>query len=181
MAILWFSRTVNGEMAMSGHLVEMFGHNHWANLRLFDWCAGVDDALLDSSAPGTFGDARSTLVHLVSAEERYVELLTGEVIPEDRRLKPEDSFPGLALLRERIDASGRRLIEIAGSTPDDHIIAGTFLDGGPYRLRATTLLIQAINHASEHRTHIMTVISQHGIEAPETDGWLYGEEALDPA
>ncbi|CAN5552948.1 DinB family protein [soil metagenome] len=165
---------------MCRHHIEMFGHNRWANLRLFDWCAGVHDALLDSSAPGTFGDARSTLVHLVSAEERYVELLTGDEIPDDQRLEIDDPFPGLELLRERIDASGQRLIAIAGSTPDDHIIEGTFLDGRSYRLSATTLLIQAINHATEHRTHIMTVISQHGVEAPETDGWLYGEEALDP-
>lgn len=165
---------------MCRHFVEIFGHNRWSNLRLIDWCAGVDDALLDSSAPGTFGDARTTLVHLVSAEERYVELLTGEIIPEDQRLKLEDPFPGLDLLRERIDASGRRLVELAASTPDDHIIEGTFLDGRPYRLSATTLLIQAINHATEHRAHIMTVISQHGVEAPESDGWLYGEEVLDP-
>jgi len=166
---------------MCRHLVELFGHNRWANLRLIDWCAGVDDALLDSSAQGTFGDARTTLVHLVGAEERYVELLTGETIPADRRLELEDPFPGLELLRERIDASGRRLVEVAASTPDGHIIEGTYMNGEPYRLSATTLLIQAINHATEHRAHIMTVISQHGVEAPESDGWLYGEEVLDPA
>ncbi|MEZ4522752.1 MAG: DinB family protein [Thermomicrobiales bacterium] len=66
---------------MSDHLVDMFRHNRWANLRILDWCAGLDDDLLDSSAPGTFGDARRTLVHLVGAEERYVEYLTGEVMP----------------------------------------------------------------------------------------------------
>ncbi len=161
---------------MSSHLTETFRHSHWATLRILDWCGELDDELLDSSAPGTFGDARATLVHLVGAEERYVELLTGEPILEAERLNRE--FPGIDLLRERADRSGQRLIELAGSTPFDAVVEGTFLDGNAYRLRATTLLIQALHHAAEHRTHVMTVISQHGIEVPDTDGWTYGEENL---
>jgi uncharacterized damage-inducible protein DinB len=166
---------------MNEQLIEIFRHNRWANLRLFDWCAGLDDDLLDASAPGTYGTAGSTLVHLVGAEERYIEYLTGELMPDERRLDPDGPFPGLAALRERVSASGECLVELAASTPDAHVLVGTRLDGTPYRIRATTLLVQAIHHAAEHRTHVMTVISQHGIDAPETDGWLYGEEVLDPA
>ncbi|MEZ4522753.1 MAG: hypothetical protein R3A46_14070 [Thermomicrobiales bacterium] len=55
---------------------------------------------------------------------------------------------------------------------------GNHLNGEPYSLRATTLLIQAIHHAAEHRTHLMTVISQHGIAVPDTDGWTFGNEML---
>ena len=58
------------------------------------------------------------------------------------------------------------------------MVHGHHLDGTPYELRATTLLIQAIHHAAEHRTHVMTVISQHGVEVPATDGWTYGDEVL---
>lgn len=166
---------------MNEHLIEIFRHNRWANLKLFDWCAGLDDGLLDASAPGTYGTAKATLVHLVGAEERYIEYLTGELMPEERRLRLDARFPGLEVLRERMAASGERLVEIAASTLDDHVLVGTRLDGTPYRIRATTLLVQAIHHAAEHRTHVMAVISQHGIDAPETDGWLYGEEVLDPA
>ncbi len=164
---------------MGGHLIDTFRHNRWANLRLLDWCAGLDDELLDASAPGTFGDARTTLVHLVGAEERYVEYLTGELLPDERRLRLDAPFPGLDVLRERVDASGARLIELAGSTPHDQVVRGHHLSGEPYTLRSTTLLIQALHHAAEHRTHVMTVISQHGVDVPETDGWSFGVEVLD--
>ena len=163
---------------MSNHLIEAFRHSHWSTLRILDWCDGLDDELLDSSAPGTFGDARTTLVHLVGAEERYVELLTGEPILETERLNLDDPFPGIDVLRQRADTGGLRLIELAGETPFDAVVEGEFLDGNAYRLRATTLLIQALHHAAEHRTHVMTVISQHGIEVPDTDGWTYGDENL---
>lgn len=165
---------------MSSHLVEMYRHNQWANLRLLDWCRGLDDEMLDSSAPGTYGDARETLVHLVGAEERYVEYLTGQMMSDEQRLQPDGPFPGLEVLRQRVEASGTHLVELAASTPDDLVVRGHHLDGEPYALRATTLLIQALHHAAEHRTHVMTVISQHGVEVPDTDGWSYGEEMLAP-
>ena len=38
---------------------------------------------------------------------------------------------------------------------------------------AMVLLIQAINHATEHRTHIKTILSQQGIQPPEVDSWTY--------
>ena len=163
---------------MSSHLVEIFRHNRWANLRIVDWCAGLDDRMLGSSAPGTFGDARTTLVHLVGAEERYVELLSGEMMDESNRLRLDDPFPGTDALRERVAASGNRLVELAETIPLNMVVRGHLQDGSPYEERATTLLIQAIHHGAEHRTHIMTVISQHGIDVPETDGWTYGDEEL---
>ena len=163
---------------MSSHLEEFFRHNHWANLRLIDWCASLDDDLLDSNAPGTFGDARRTLVHLVGAEEVYVALLTGETMDEADRLHLDGPFPGLKTLRERVAASGEKLIELAVKTPFDAVLRGTAPNGAPYTERGTALLLQAIHHAAEHRTHIMTVISQHGIDVPETSGWTYGDEEL---
>jgi uncharacterized damage-inducible protein DinB len=36
-------------------------------------------------------------------------------------------------------------------------------------------LIQAINHAVDHRSHIATLLSQQGIELPDLDGWSYND------
>ena len=165
---------------MSSHFVELFKHNRWANLRLLDWCGDLDAQLLKSSAAGTFGEVRPTLVHLVGAEERYVEYLTGEQMPDDQRLQLDGPFPGIDTLRDRVAVSGERLIDLAGSTPSDNVVRGKHLDGSPYALRSTTLLLQALHHAAEHRTHVMTAISQHGVEVPDTDGWSYGHEHLLP-
>jgi uncharacterized damage-inducible protein DinB len=38
---------------------------------------------------------------------------------------------------------------------------------------ASIILIQAINHATEHRAHVMTIITQMGIEPPDVSGWEY--------
>jgi uncharacterized damage-inducible protein DinB len=36
--------------------------------------------------------------------------------------------------------------------------------------------MQAINHATEHRTQISTIITQLGLEPPDMAGWQYMDE-----
>ena len=37
-------------------------------------------------------------------------------------------------------------------------------------------LMQAIHHATDHRSHIATVLSQIGIRPPDLSVWAYDEE-----
>jgi uncharacterized damage-inducible protein DinB len=38
-------------------------------------------------------------------------------------------------------------------------------------------MVQAINHATEHREQIKSMLSALGVTPPEIDGWSYGEAA----
>jgi uncharacterized damage-inducible protein DinB len=158
---------------MSKILVEIYKHNRWANLRLLDTCAVLTDEQLDASAPGTYGRVRDTLFHLCTAEERYIARLGG-ARPEPS-LDEIGSFPGVAVLREHVERSGGALIAFAAELPDDTILRGIWR-GEPYELPAVIPMIQAINHATEHRAHITTILSQHGVNVPDLDAWAYDEE-----
>ena len=48
--------------------------------------------------------------------------------------------------------------------------------GRTYPLPASTLYAQAINHATEHRSHIATILTQQGIEPPDFSGWAWNDE-----
>jgi uncharacterized damage-inducible protein DinB len=39
-----------------------------------------------------------------------------------------------------------------------------------------SLMVQAINHSTEHRTQISTIITQLGKEPPDMSGWSFMEE-----
>jgi uncharacterized damage-inducible protein DinB len=39
------------------------------------------------------------------------------------------------------------------------------------------VLVQAIDHAAEHREQIKSMLSALGITPPDIDGWSYGEVA----
>src|SRR2546425_7384402 len=91
--------------------VDLYKHNLWANLKLMDTCAALNDEQLDADAPGTYGSVRNTLLHMVAAERRYVSMLTGQ--PPDRTIHETAGFPGVPALRESTQESGSALIEIA--------------------------------------------------------------------
>lgn len=155
---------------MSHALAELYRHNLWANLKLLDACETLSDDQLDAVLPGTYGSVRSTLVHLFSAEERYLTMLRGEPASPPRE---KEGFPGFDTLRERATASGEALIGYAEGYAEGSMLSGTW-GSQRYTMPATVPLIQAIHHATEHRTHIATVLGTLGIEPPDIDGWSYG-------
>ena len=158
---------------MDSTLTELFKHNLWANLRLLDVCAGLNDEQLDTSAPGTYGRVRDTLVHIVGAEERYTSTLAGRVA--EQPLGSSSDFPGFDELRQRAHRSGEELIKLADKIQPSQVLQGT-RRGTPYTIRAAIFVIQAINHATEHRAHVASILSQLGIAPPILDAWTYGQE-----
>lgn len=154
-------------------LVDLFQHNKWANLQLLEACAGLAEDQWQAAAEGTYGAVVDTLLHLLAAEERYVTLLTGRV-PADP-IHEKKGFPGFAVLREHARLSGDALIAVAQDDPYDQILKGQFGDE-PYEMRAVVPLVQAIHHAAEHRTQIMTILGQIGAPQPDLSGWAYGLE-----
>lgn len=161
---------------MSESLVEIFRHNAWANQTLFDACEGLSDAQLDATAIGTFGNIRDTLVHIVGAQERFVAALTasGPIIVSRERAP----FPGLAALRDAARASSDALVELAARAEPGATVTGVDR-GTSYTLPVWLLLLQAINHATEHRAQIAAILTQQGIEPPGMDGWTYHETCFD--
>ncbi len=158
---------------MSQALGELYKHNLWANLRLIDYCAALASEQLEASVPGTYGTVRNTLVHIVYNEENYVSLITSQ--PSEPPLRVREGFPGFEALRQYAQRSGERLVQLASEVEPGLILRGT-LRGEPYALPVTVPLIQAINHATEHRSQVATILSQQGLQPPVLDGWTFGEE-----
>ncbi|MDQ3349525.1 MAG: DinB family protein, partial [Acidobacteriota bacterium] len=147
----------------------------WANERLLDFCAGLDDATLDATGGGTYGSVRDTLVHLFGAQGRYVHLLTGQA--PQTMVSEREPWPGFETLRASARVSGSALEAVAARADSMDILRGE-RGGQPYELPVGVVMTQAINHATEHRAHINTILTQAGIEPPELDSWNWFEQGL---
>lgn len=149
--------------------VELLKHNLWANQKILDACAGLSGDHLAAEAPGTYGAVIDTLVHMLAAEGRYASQFTKEnaVLAEDA------PFPGWDALRQSAHASGSALVRFAGD--DDRMLHGTYRDR-PYEMRGAFLLTQAVNHATEHRAHVVSILSQRGVATPRLDSLAYFQE-----
>jgi len=47
--------------------------------------------------------------------------------------------------------------------------------GDTYDAPVIVVVIQAIDHAIDHRSQIATLLSQQDIEPPDLDGWSYND------
>ena len=153
-----------------------FRHNRWSNLLLFDACLELDEEQLAYTAGGTFGSIKATLAHLASAEERYIFHITeGKQAADAQRPTPETT---LAELRERAESSGDVLFQLATSL-DGAVRVRVDTGDGFSNIPIEALLLQAIHHAHEHRTHIETMLGQLGLNPPGLSGWRYFDEQID--
>ena len=96
-------------------LRELFRYHTWATLRLIDHCQGLPAEVLRESAPGTAGTVLATLVHLVAAEQRYLDGLGVERPSQPIR---EGMEPSLADLRPVFAEQAKRWEALLGRGPE---------------------------------------------------------------
>jgi uncharacterized damage-inducible protein DinB len=147
-------------------LIEAFRYNKWANLHVLDLCVDLTAEQLRLSSPGTYGSVADTLLHLFGAEQRYIRRLTGAA----PRISERDEFLGVAALRTFAEQSGDELIRLAERTQPD-----VQIEDERNRMDAGVVLVQALHHGNDHRTHVCTILGANGIECGEMDVWAYGK------
>jgi uncharacterized damage-inducible protein DinB len=99
--------------------------------------------------------------------------LTGKI--PTPRLADLTHFPDFDELRRRAKGSGEALITFAEQVEQVELSQILHLDGGSYEAPVIVVLIQAVNHAIDHRSQIATLLSQQDIEPPDLDGWSYND------
>jgi uncharacterized damage-inducible protein DinB len=150
-------------------LVKLFEHNNWANLQIIQVCSALSEAQLDSEPQSaTIGTIRTTLLHLVTSQQGYLALLT---LPVEAR---PDTLLAFAELQESAIKSGEGLLALAKDEPVKPLNTRLRTRDGHF-VEPWVVMVQAINHATEHREQIKSILSSLGITPPDIDGWTYGE------
>ncbi len=152
-------------------LGKFFEHNLWSNLQILQACQGLSDEQLDAEpVSATKGTIRTTLVHIAEAEEDYLADLTGVQSTFDL-----EQFPGFDVLRQALTHSGEGFLSLVSDLADERLVLPVHTRDG-YTIEPWVLVLQAINHATEHREQIKSMLTALGIKPPRIDGWVYGRE-----
>ena len=150
-------------------LLEFIRYNNWANAQVLAACQTLTAEQLAAAAPGTYGNIRDTLRHIIRAEADYIGRMTGD--------RPQPSFkwedgPAVADIAAFASQVAEALLDAAQRIPPTQMVHeeedGLFMD-----YQARHLFIQTVNHGIEHRTNITTILSSLGFPALEVDGWGY--------
>ena len=148
-------------------LVKLFEHNNWANMQIIKACSALTDEQLDAEPQSaTQGTIRDTLLHLVSSQRGYLALLSKPV--EERRR----GAPLITDLKESARISGEGLLALI---KDEKFPQSRLQTTDNFYVEPWVVIVQIINHATEHREQIKSMLSALGVTPPSIDGWYYGE------
>ena len=152
-------------------LARLIGHNNWANLQILDACEKLTEEQLNFQ-PQTpvHGTIRETLQHLVLSQEDYLAILTTFDHPPAQK-----GMPQLPELHEIAIQSGKSLVSLIQDSSNDSLQSPIQVSDG-YKIEPWVILVQVVNHATEHREQIKSLISTLGLEPPRIDGWMYGRQ-----
>ncbi len=151
---------------MPAALEHVLRHNAWANRALLEHCAALVPGALDLEAAGTYGTLYGTLQHLVSGEQFYIRLLTGEVLGTPVRKTERRTLDDLIAIAA---LTGSRAIDIAADDDPDRVIGE-----GADCTTAGIVLAQLVHHGNEHRAHATTILGSNGRTTPKIGAWTYG-------
>jgi uncharacterized damage-inducible protein DinB len=152
-------------------LARLFEHNQWANLELIAACTALTEEQLGAALlPGSEWSIRRTLIHIGEAQQGYLSLLT---LPPEARSKCTLSF---AELRGSITRTGEALLVLVRDGALDRLTSRLRTRDG-YLVEPWVVLLQVLNHATDHRRQVQSMLRALGVTPPRIDGWAFGEFA----
>lgn len=154
---------------MSDLVADIYRQNEWANLALINACRGLTEEQLDATSSGTYGSIRDTLRHIVSSETGYA-FRPGDVDIDP--IAPGEPWPGFDRLSDVVRTTAVAATRHASGRPT---ISRVVVDSDqPSEVDLSVILIQMVNHSTDHRSQINTIFTILGIEPPDLSSWAWG-------
>jgi uncharacterized damage-inducible protein DinB len=153
-------------------LDRLLRHMAWANAAIFDRLAELTDEALALASPRNEWTVAMILEHIVGSAGSYAARLEG--VPRPERTEPPTTLAELPELAARCAAYDTRL-RAQAAVPDG---PSRSPDPGKVGRARSTVLGQAIHHATEHRAQIAGALATNGIDAIDLDAldvWAYGD------
>jgi uncharacterized damage-inducible protein DinB len=153
-------------------LDRLLRHMAWANAALLRQVARLPDEALALASPRNEWTVAMIVGHLVDSVGGYAARLEG--VPRPERTEPPSTVAELGELAVRCAAYDAR-IRVQAALPDG---PSPSPDRSKARRARSTVVGQAIHHATEHRAQIAGALATNGTDAIDLDAldvWAYGD------
>jgi len=153
-------------------ITTIYSHHHWANIVIFERCCELTEEELDASIQGVYGSIRETLNHIMRAEKSYFSRISTGKQYDHPEKAPQITIEDMV---KEVKSTGAGFIEWASKVDEKDSVMIDW-DGIMREVPKTIILNQVINHGTEHRSQIMSIMTQIGIEPPDVSSWTYFDE-----
>lgn len=155
---------------MSISASRLLAHMAWANQMVFSAVQTLPDKALDSFIINEEWTVKHILHHILAGAEWYVYCLRGG---ELRRFTDPSNMSELAAISKTLEEVDAELIKIGQL--DDEMLVITFEGETEQNLRST-MISQAIHHATEHRSQLVGALEFRGFNSiilDDIDLWQF--------
>lgn len=148
---------------------ELFRYDDWANDRVLQAASSLTDEQLDRSIDMGCGSLRKTLMHMLCAEQVWVQRWQGK---SETPWPDENERASVAAMTDRFhkarsvrEAFLRDLRDEALSRPMEY--RDSF--GGLFSAKLGDMMLQLCNHSTHHRAQAVNMIRRAEVKPPELD------------
>lgn len=157
---------------MSNPLVERsFKHMAWANKQMLQILQGLPDEAINFSAWNPDWTVGKIAHHIVIAEGRLISRITQQAAPVE--FDPPKSASDISDLINVCAEREAQLLSLV-NTPDE--MRSFVRYGNEVNFLTSTILVQAVHHASEHRAQISDILAANKMDVlnlDEIDLWSF--------
>ncbi len=155
----------------------LFNYSVWARDCVLSGIEMLDDAQLrEVPKGGAYGSIHDTLAHMAVSEWMWVQRCTGQ---SPSRLPRGEDFASLRVLINwwnEIHAGTMRYLSALSPTDLQQEVTYTGPDGKRRTRKVWHMLMQVVNHQTEHRSQLASILGGMGIDLPPTDLVVYLSE-----
>lgn len=147
----------------------LYEYNAWANQRVLEACAALNDEQFKRELGGSFPSVRDTLGHILGAEWVWLERWDGR---SPATLPSSMDFANLEELRGRWNEVNRGLMEfVAKLTAADMTrdIEYTNFKGQQFKYPLGSMLQHVVNHGTYHRGQATNMLRMLGAKPKSMD------------
>ncbi len=157
----------------------MFNYSIWARDRVLSGIETLDDAQLrEVPESGAYGSIHDTLAHMAVSEWVWVQRCSGQ---SPTKLPRGEDFANLRVLIDwwnEIHAEAMRYLSALTSRDVQQEVTYTGPDGKTRTRKVWHMLMQVVNHQTEHRSQLASMLGSKGIDVPQTDLVVYLSEQV---
>jgi uncharacterized damage-inducible protein DinB len=152
----------------------LFTYNQWAHDRVWPGILTLDDERFTRAFEYSIGSVRTQIVHVLSVDHRWLMRVSGQPVPP--HLKPED-FSSANAVRAQWDMLAPQHASIVAGLSDTELAEVITYDmparGGVKHTARWEILAHVVNHGTDHRAQILSLLFQLGAPTVEQDLMFY--------
>ena len=157
-------------------LLEMMAYDRWANNRLIKAAQQLDSARLARDLNSSFSSVHQTLLHIVWAEELWLERWHGHSFMPSLDPTAFSTVQSLHHHFEEVHARQRHFLEVLEAGADDQRIGYVNFRGQRWEYSLAQMVQHLVTHSAYHRGQLATMLRQLGVVPPTTDYLVYVDE-----